>query len=210
MRARFDPMLNPTALPVNSISQTSLVDLDSLIRCFYPDPTTIGLLRRATADDLPATARALLAHSGHMTETVEKFHGCSVDVEILRQKRYDAHYAREILLRRQSDRCIVQYGIVRLNFDFLDPDVIREIEAGQKPLGRILIDHNVLRTVRLDQLLLVEPSDSLRRMIAMPEAKFLFGRTAEILCDDAPAVELLEILCNIDSTPAGSPAASLD
>ncbi len=203
-------MLNPTAPSVNSLSQTSLVDLDSLVRCFYPDPSAIGHFRRVTAEELPDNARVLLAHSGHMTETVEKFHGCSVDVEILRQTRYESHYAREILLRRQSDRRIVQYGIVRLNFEFLDPDVIREIEAGQKPLGRILIDHNVLRTVRLDQLFVIEPSDSLNRIIATPDAKVLLGRTAEILCDDAPAVELLEIVCNIDPAPVGDSAATVN
>lgn len=196
---------------MNSISQTSLVDLDSLVRCFYPDPSTIGHFRRVPAEQLPDNARVLLAHSGHMTETVEKFHGCAVDVEILRQIRNESLYAREILLRRQSDRRIVQYGIVRLNFEFLDPDVIGEIEAGQKPLGRILIDHNVLRTVRLDQLLAIEPKASLSRIIAMPDAKVLFGRTAEILCDDAPAVKLLEILCNIDpSSPMSGSAATAD
>ena len=58
----------------------------------------------------------------HMTVTVEEFHHSPVDV-VLAKKTVLPHYARKILLSRQTDGRVVQFGIVRLNFSYLAPEV---------------------------------------------------------------------------------------
>ncbi len=66
-----------------------------------------------------------------MTVTVEKHHGCMVDVEIMQERREDPFYSREILLRRQTDHRVVQYGIVRLFLPALEISAREAILAGK-------------------------------------------------------------------------------
>src|SRR5262245_31014569 len=129
-----------------------------LARLFYESPDELGTFEQiAAAADLPQPYRRLLAHNEHMTVTVEKFHECKVDVQDLATRRDGHFYSRTILLTRQTDGKVVQFGIPRLNFGLLDPEVRSEIESQTKPLGRVLIDHNVMREVQLVTLFKVTP-----------------------------------------------------
>jgi hypothetical protein len=83
---------------------------------------------------------------------------------------------------------------VRLNFDYVSPQVRQQVESRQTPVGRILIQNNVLREVRLFQLWKVTPGPDLRALFNMPQGSITYGRTAMIDCNHAPAVELLEIV----------------
>ena len=89
---------------------------------------------------------------------------------------------------------IVQYGIVRLNTAALRQKVWAEIASGRVPLGRVLIQHQVLREVQLCCLWEVTAGPSLSRVLEVPEGCKLYGRTALIRCDSRPAIELLEIV----------------
>ena len=62
------------------------------------------------------------------------------------------------------------------------------------PLGRVLIDHNVLREVQLSSLWKLQPGEELRRILNTSEGQLIYGRTALIYCNGEPAVELLEIV----------------
>jgi chorismate-pyruvate lyase len=133
-----------------------------------------------------------------MTVTVERFHRSPVDVKVLDVGQTKTHYSRKILLTRQSDGRVVQFGLVRLCLHFLEPQVQREITDRQTPLGRVLIKHNVLRQVQLISLFKVTPGPDLQQMFGLADAEPTYGRTALIYCNGVPAVELLEIV-----TPAG-------
>lgn len=169
-------------------------DLENLLDLFYKQSDALGAFEEVAEADLPEVYRGLLAHDKHMTVTVEAFHGCSVDVEVLDTHITNTHYARKILLTRQSDGAVVQYGIVRLNLDYLGEEARREIESQQTPLGRVLIKHNVLRTVRLLALWKIRPGEELRKLFGLAEPSTCYGRTALIYCNGIPAVELLEIV----------------
>lgn len=170
------------------------VELDELIDLFYKVPAALGAFTEVGADDLPAPSRHLLAHDHHMTVTVEDFHGCDVDVEVLESRFDDGHYSRKILLTRQSDGQVVMFGIVRLDVSVLSAEVRREIEAQQIPLGRILIDHNVLRSVKLLSLFRIDSGNDLVQCMGLASGTTCYGRTALIYCDGAPAIELLEVV----------------
>jgi hypothetical protein len=175
----------------------TLPNLDELIGLFYSDVEQIGAFKQVPAGMLPGYARTLLSHNEHMTVTVEEFHGCPVDVDVLEVNPSDDHYARKILLRRQTDRRVVQFGIVRLDFQYVSDDVRREIESRQTPLGKVLIQHNVLRQVQLVGLWKITPGEELRRLFGLRDPAWplhVYGRTALIYCDGEPAVELLEVV----------------
>ena len=87
----------------------------------------------------------------------------------------------------------MQYGIVRFNLSYVTEDVRREILAGQTPLGRILINHNVLRHIDLGAILEIEAGPRLAAHFGMPVGGVTYGRMATIFCNRQPAVDLLEI-----------------
>jgi chorismate-pyruvate lyase len=171
--------------------------LGALVALFYPQPDDLGQFAEVTPDEMPPEYRALLAHQNHMTVTVEQFHHSPVDVKVLQTSLTGQHYARKILLARQSDGRIVQFGIVRLNFAHVSDAVRREIESQQTPVGRVLINHNVHREIHLMRLWKVTPGADLRKLFGLTTTDPTYGRTARIDFSGEPAVELLEIVTPI-------------
>jgi len=169
-------------------------DLDELIGLFYRNPSQLGEFDEIEAEDMPEIPRRLLAHDEHMTVTVEAHHGGLVDVDVLSTVRQPPHYARKILLRRQTDGGAVLFGLMRVNLDFLESDVRDEILSQRTPLGRVLIEHNVLREVELVSLWRLTAGSDLALHLAVAPGQVVYGRTALIHCNAEPAIELLEVV----------------
>jgi chorismate-pyruvate lyase len=169
-------------------------DLETLVHLFYAEPEKLGQFTEVSPTEMPAAYRDLLVHTNHMTVTVEKQYKSLVDVQVLSTLVTQTHYARAIFLTRQSDGAAVLFGIPRVNFDYLDPQVRREIESQTAPLGRILINHNVLREIRLLNVWRVTSGKELNKVFGLTQPTITYGRTAVIDCNGQPAVELLEIV----------------
>lgn len=168
--------------------------LDHLVGLFYTETKELGEFEELRAEELPEPYRKLLAHHEHMTVAVERRHGCKVDVEVFARQHSGDYYSRKIVLHRQSDRRVVLFGIPRLNLRLVDDQVRKEILDEGRPLGRVLIEHNVLREVQLGSLYRVTPGPDLIRLFGLREPQSTYGRTAFIYCDGFVAVELLEIV----------------
>jgi chorismate-pyruvate lyase len=69
-----------------------------------------------------------------------------------------------------------------------------EITSKKSPLGRVLIEHNILREVELITLWKIEPGSVLRQHLRVNGKTPLYGRTAQILVEERPTVQLLEIV----------------
>jgi chorismate-pyruvate lyase len=175
------------------------VELDELISLFYENQEELGQFSERSAEQCAEAYREMLAHQAHMTVTVERRHGCEVDVEVLESRSTDTHYLRKILLRRKSDRRVVQFGIVRLSLAALQPQVRDEIMAQQIPLGRVLINHNVMRHVQLNALWEISCGTELSQLFGVEDGHITYGRTALIYCDGEPAVALLEVVAPEDT-----------
>ena len=81
-----------------------------------------------------------------------------------------------------------------IHFIFRDSREVRdEIIKGETPLGRILINHNVLRHIDLGALLRITAGPELAEHLQMPEGGVTYGRLATIFCNRQPAVDLLEV-----------------
>jgi chorismate-pyruvate lyase len=165
-----------------------LVVIDSVL---WPADSTVTFIPAA---DMPEPYRGLLAHTHHMTVTVEAFYGSPVDVRVLESGRTGDDYHRRIVLTPHGTDRIVQYGLVRINLGLLDPAVSQEVVGQKTPLGRILIQHNVLRRVEPTAFLRVDPGPTLCRQMALTRPVPLYGRTGVIFCNDQPAIAVLELL----------------
>ncbi len=177
-----------------------LIELEQLCSLFpEPDGQPLFLSAEHTAKEAtPEPYHRMLVHEHHMTVTMEAFHDCSVDVEVLDSRHSGDTYARKILLNKHGTGIPVQFGMVRFNFQYVTDAVRREIESGEIPLGRVLIQHNVLRHIDLGAILKFQAGPGLSRYLKMPEGSSTFGRMATIFCNGAPAVDLLEISAPLD------------
>lgn len=173
----------------------SLVKIEELLSEFY-DPKTLfadlGIFQSTT--NLPEPANSLLNHHAHMTVTVERHHGENVDVKVHRFHTRENWYVREITLVGSQSGKTVLYGIVRLNISTLDSEVWQRIKSQSVPLGRVLIEHNVLREVQLCELWQITAGPELSKHLNVDYGEEVYGRTALIYCDGEPAIELLEIV----------------
>jgi len=169
-------------------------DLTALVDLFYPATNELGQFDLVAASDLSESYCVLLAHDDHMTVTVEAFHDSLVDVQVLEERNENTFYARKILLKRRSDNRIVLFGIMKVCLDIFPEAARKEVTAREIPLGRILIRHNVMRHVHLEHIWQVTPGSELCKHFGLSPSKIIYGRTARILVENKPAVELLEIV----------------
>ena len=170
-----------------------LDELKALTALFPESEPLIARAEHVPAPALPPLYRNMLAHDHHMTVTMEGYHECSVDVKILKRRLDGDIYSREIVLLKGGTDQVVQFGIVRLDLRYLIPQVRDEILAGNIPLGRVLINHNVLRHIDLGALLRITVGRPLAEYMGMNAGDVTYGRMATIFCNQLPAVDLLEI-----------------
>jgi chorismate-pyruvate lyase len=168
-------------------------DLQELLALFPPDDA-FRAFEQIPAEEVPQPYYDLLVHEHHMTVTVEAHHGRLVDVQILEERHSEDAYARKILLTLQDTGRVVQFGLMRIGLKYCTAAVREEILSRRTPLGRILIEHNVLRRIEPRAFLRVTPGPAMMRWFGLKEARPAYGRLAIIHCDDRPAVELLEIV----------------
>jgi chorismate-pyruvate lyase len=165
-----------------------------LATLFFSDLDELGKFDSVTVEHLPPDYRSLLAHQNHMTVALESYHNALVSVHPLDEWRDEASYARCSLLSRQSDRRIVQFGIMRIWLADLPEAAQQEITGRKTPLGRVLIRHNLLREVELITLWQIEPGPVLRKHLSLAGNAPIYGRSAQILVAERPTVQLLEIV----------------
>jgi chorismate-pyruvate lyase len=168
-------------------------DLEELIDLF-PGTDDLAGSEPVSGDKVPPPYRQLLVHEHHMTVTVESYHHSLVDVQVLAEHQQGDSYARKILLVTQKDHKVVQYGIMRINLALCSAEVRAAVLARQTPLGRILIEHNVLRRIEPTAFLRVFPGSTMLEWFGLTSMHETYGRLAYIHCDGKPAVELLEIV----------------
>ena len=118
--------------------------MHELLDLFYSSTCKIGTFKKLGVESLTPLAADLLAHHHHMTVTLEQHHGCPVNVHVIEAQTEGDGYARKIKLTRQSDDAVVMFGVVRMDRTVFTDEVRAEIESQQTPLGRVLVENNVL------------------------------------------------------------------
>ena len=168
-------------------------NLDELLT-LLPSADFLQSFDYVPAAEVPEPYHGLLVHEHHMTVTVEGYHGDLVDVQVLESRQDGDSYTRKILLALRKTGKIVQFGLVRIHLQYCSPEVRAEILARRTPLGRILIQHDVLRRIEPTGFLRVLPGPAMRKWFNLAEPTPTYGRLAFIHCDGQPAIELLEVV----------------
>jgi hypothetical protein len=171
----------------------ALAELKSLTAPFSGTSQLFEMVEHVPSSTVPEPYKSLLVHEHHMTVTMEQHHNCTVDVEVLAELLEGESYAREIILRNHATRQVVQYGLIRFDFQYVTKSVKDQILAKQTPLGRVLILHNVLRHIDLGAILELKTGPRLTDIFECPPGSKTYGRLATIFCNNKPAVDLLEI-----------------
>lgn len=178
---------------MNTTSKLTGPTVEALFSLF-PQTGEIPEYEIVPHDEVPPPYQGLLVHDHHMTVTVEAHHGYLVNVRILARNHNKDSYARKILLTLQQTGQVVQFGIARVHLAYCSEPVRAAIVAGKTPLGRILIEHDVLRRIEPTAYLRVIPGPAMMRWFDLPTPQKTYGRLAYIHCDGRPAVQLLEIV----------------
>ena len=146
------------------------------------------------AEEVPEPYHGLLVHEHHMTVTVEKYHGDLVDVRVLDSRQDGDSYVRKILLALRQTGKIVQFGLVRIHLQYCSAEVRAEILSRRTPLGRILIQQDVLRRIEPTGFLRIVPGAEMMKWFDLAQPTPTYGRLAYIHCDGQPAIELFEVV----------------
>jgi chorismate-pyruvate lyase len=173
-------------------------ELNKLAGLFADGDRLILEAEHVAAAMVPEPYKALLVHDAHMTVTMERFHGSPVDVQIIARAEAGDVYSREIVLTKTGTKRVVQFGIVQFDLGCVNESVRRENRAGENPLGRVLIQHNVLRHVDLNMMLAVTVGPALAAHLQTEPGTLTYGRLATIFCNGQPAIDLLEISAPLD------------
>jgi hypothetical protein len=184
----------PDMPTIPAVTMPVTLTLDDLY-AHFPDRSDRPAITPIGADDMPEPYRGLLVHTHHMTVTVEQFYGDAVDVKVMEARVQGDGYARKSLLTLHATGVVVQLGVVHIDLSVLSPAVRREIEEQKTPLGRVLIRHNVLRTVRPVSYFRAVPSPRLAEWFGTADPTY--GRLGVIYTDNEPAIRVAEILAPI-------------
>ena len=191
----------------------------ALIEKFCP-VEMFGRIRAIDSKDIPPPFDLMLAHHSHMTVAMEDFHGHCVSLNVVNVAAAESDgqksYTREILLKspvfnamafgalerldktrkKNADR-VVQYGIVKIMTDRLPEEVVARIQECGTPLGRILIEADLLREVRCVCVFEVMPGPYFGKLCHTPENQTppqTYGRFATISISEQPVIELFEVV----------------
>ena len=175
---------------------TTAPTFDHLYRLF-PDVSDRPSAVPIPPEDVPQPYHQLLVHTHHMTVTVEAFYQSPVDVKVLACRRNADEYARKILLTTKTDSRVVQFGLVRIDLGVCSDAVREAIVEGKTPLGRVLIEHDMLRRIEPLTFLRVRLSAKMANWFGVPAGSETYGRVGVIYTGEQPAVEVLEILAPI-------------
>ncbi len=180
---------------LNTLSPTqAAANLGALFGMFGVPLAQIPRSEIIRAEEMPQPYRDLLAHENHMTVTLERHHAAPVNLTILKHAQHGDVYAREILLSNSKNGEVVLFGIMRFNFKHCSPEVRDKIIEGKTPLGRILIQNDILRRISTHALLKIIPNEGMMQCLGMARPAPVYGRLATIFCDNELAVDLLEVV----------------
>ncbi|MCA9077108.1 MAG: hypothetical protein KDA93_18930 [Planctomycetaceae bacterium] len=170
-----------------------LDELSRLTSLFPEDKPLFAEVEYVAKSLVPEPYKQMLVHDHHMTVTMEEYHGCSVEVRVLDRKSEGDIYCRKIVLLKEGTDEVVQFGFVRFDFQYVTEAVKEAIVSEEIPLGRVLINHNVLRHIDLGAILRITAGPGLAKSLQMREGAETYGRLATIFCDKRPAVDLFEV-----------------
>lgn len=197
--------MNPARPPLISLQSPSEA-LDALCAGFCSHRRACLHCQAIDPSSIPSPFTKLLIHHDHMTTRLADYYGRPVELRVLDHQLIDEIYRRKILLVVAGTEQVVELGVVRIDLGATPTSVREAILERRRPLGDILIQHDVLRHIEPHWYLKVSGGcplleDVLRHAGGQRTRDATFGRIGLIYCNGEPAIELLEIITGIDASP---------
>ena len=144
---------------------------------------------------VPEPYASLLVHRNDMTPTLEKFHGESIHLRVLRRWRKANEYFREVVLALDGTERPVEFGAIKINLDLFSQVVRDQILAEQRPLGHIPEEHKVPHRSQPGGFLRLASDPLINEALKLSGAQVLYGRRNNLLdLPGQPLAEIVEIL----------------
>lgn len=183
--------MNPTNEHTKSVSADA--ELDALLALFG-DQSERAAFTRVGGEAVPEPYARLLVHDRHMTVTLEDYHGEPVHLTVHDTRRREHDYARKITLHAAPGGPAALLGIMRFDLQRCNDATREMIVDGQTPLGRILIEHDVMRRLSSGPYYRIDGRPEALLGVSMPLPPTPYARLARIDCNGGAAVQLLEII----------------
>jgi chorismate-pyruvate lyase len=143
---------------------------------------------------MPEPYRSLLVNHGDMTPTLERFHHCHLHLKVLGRVHAGNDYRRQVVLLDPQNRP-VEFGAIRIHLDVLPPAVQQLVLAGQRPLGGVLIEHDVPHRSNPSAYFQVTGDKLINRALGVTKPCALYGRCNTLTAADGRVIaEVVEIL----------------
>jgi hypothetical protein len=127
--------------------------------------------------EMPDGARALLAHDGDMTPTLESYHGEPLMLRVLDARlEGPSCFVREVVLLTRDTGRAVEFGAIRIHLDAFPSDARREVLACRRPLGGLLADHGIPHQSAPSLFFKLWADEVVRGALGLTGAPVLFGR----------------------------------
>jgi chorismate-pyruvate lyase len=145
-------------------------------------------------ETIPEPYRSLLVNHGDMTPTLEKFHNAKLHLKVLGRSQVGHAYRRQVLLLDPKERP-VEFGAIRIHLDVLLPEVQRQVLAGHRPLGGILIDNKVRHCSNPSVYFALTGDDLINNALGVTHPCTLYGRCNRLTADNGQVIaEVVEVL----------------
>lgn len=144
--------------------------------------------------EIPEPYNSLLDHTEDMTSVLQRFHGKTIRLNLIKLFEEDGRILREVVLVDEHGRS-VEFGAIEIhlmNFPPLARDLIR---ASVLPLGAIIQQNSVSYISRPKTFLKVRSDSVINRVFDLSNERILFGRTNLLTGqENKPLAEVVEIL----------------
>jgi chorismate-pyruvate lyase len=145
-------------------------------------------------DTIPEPYKTLLVNNGDMTPTLEKFHKAKLHLKVLGRSQIGHAYRRQVLLLDPEKRP-VEFGAIRIHLDVLLPEVQRQVLAGFRPLGGVLIEHSVKHTSKPSVYFAITGDDLINNALGIKHPCTLYGRCNTLTAENGQVIaEVVEVL----------------
>ena len=190
MSSSARPSTRPTADP----HEAALAALRALCRPLTGGDAVEPRCVVVQPNEIPHPTDALLVHHEHMTEVLQRRYGRAVNVHVHDEHLDGNTYTRKVSLTPVGGGSVVEWGVVRIDFRYMSDAVRDAILARQTPLGAILINHDVHRRIKPRWFMRFPARGPMLSFFGDASDEPLYGRIGTIYCDEAPAIDLLEIV----------------
>ncbi len=171
-------------------------------KLFYPlnefyehEGLTLPHLVRVEGSDVPEPYKSLLVHDRDMTPTLAAAYGRNIQLRILRKRRRQGVFSREIVLEPEGNGRRILFGAIKIYLELFSPEARRLILECKQPFGTILQEQGIVHSSRPEAYIQVDADDVINHALGLTGHAILYGRRSALWNTSQHALaQVLEIL----------------